>query len=97
MQHIPLPKSIWKPKLLMGCEVLPFTLVAISSGIMVLQGGLWVKVFGVVYFVFLIAGMAYCNSRDPFFFRILFRYLKYQDFYANTALYPSKADKPEAE
>ena len=95
MYKIPLYRSIWKPILFMGCERGPFLMVALSSGLLIMEGSFWLKIIGIVYFVVMVAIMAYCNSKDPFFFQILYRYLKYQNFYLNNALHPGSPDKPE--
>lgn len=78
----------------MGCERTPFLLVAISSALLIMEGTLLIKIIGVVYFFIMVGIMAFCNAKDPFFFNILVRYRKYQDFYANNALYPGQPDKP---
>lgn len=94
MQRINLERSIWKPVLLMGCERVPFLAVALSSVALVMEGSLWVKIGGVIYFALAIAVIAWCNSKEPFFFRMCYRYLQYQDFYPSNALYPGKSDRP---
>ena len=78
----------------MGCERGPFMVVMLSSGLLIMQGGLWVKIAGVIYFLIMIAIMAVINSKDPFFFQILWRYKSYQDFYPNIAMHPGRRDKP---
>ncbi len=78
----------------MGCEKTPFLFVALISGLLIMEGGLWVKVIGIVFFVIMVGLMAIANARDPFFFQIIYRYLTYQDFYPNNALYPGTPDKP---
>lgn len=94
MRRVPLYRSLWKPIMYMGCERTPFMVVLFSSALLVMQGGLWVKISGVVYFFIMVGIMALVNSRDPFFFQILWRYKSYQDFYPSNALYPGKKDRP---
>jgi len=94
MRRVPLYRSLWKPIMYMGCERVPFMVVLFSSALLVMQGGLWVKVGGVVYFFIMVGIMAIVNSRDPFSFKILWRYKSYQDFYPSNALYPGKKDRP---
>lgn len=94
MQKMPLYRGLWKPILFMGCERTPFMLVAITSACLVLEGGLWIKVFGIIYFIILIVVMAVINSKDPYYFQILWRYKSYQYFYLNNANYPGKPDNP---
>jgi type IV secretory pathway TrbD component len=86
---IPLPKSIWKPKLLMGTEPLPFTLFFVTAGIIVYEADTWYKLVGVGYFLIMIGISAYCNSTDPLFFKGLVRFLEHQDFYPNSSMHPS--------
>ena len=78
----------------MRCERAPFLFVALTSGLLIMEGGLWVKIAGVIYFAVMIALVALANARDPFFFHIIFRYIKYQDYYANNALFPGQAERP---
>ena len=91
MRYTPLHKAIWKPRLFMGCEPKPFLIVMLSSGLLIMEGSLWVKIAGAIYFIVMVAGMAIANAIDPFFFTILYRYLQYQDFYSNNALFPGKS------
>ena len=78
----------------MGCERTPFLLVAISSGLLIMEGGMWVKIIGVVYFLIMVGIIALANANDPFFFQIIWRYRLYQDFYPSNAIYPGKPDYP---
>ena len=95
MRRMPLYKAAWKPRLFMGCEKAPFLIVAITAAILVIEGSLWVKIIGAVYFVAMVGLMAFFNSKDPFAFTVLFRYWKYQDYYASHALYPGRPDRPK--
>ncbi len=96
MQGVPLPKSVWKPKMLMGCEVAPWTFIFITSAIIFYQADTWYKLIGVAFFLGGIGTTAYCNSLDPFFFKVLWQYLFIQDFYPGNAMYPSQPDKPRS-
>lgn len=95
LRRVPLYRSIWKPIHWMGCERTPFMIVALSSAMLVLEGGLYCKIAGVIYFVISIGLIAFVNSYDPFYFQILWRYKSYQDYYPNNAIYPGKADRPK--
>lgn len=90
MRNITIHRSLWKPILWMGCERAPFMIIMISSALLVVEGGFIVKIVGVVYFVIMTGLLAYLNNKDPFFFKVLFRYLSYQDFYPSTAMWPGK-------
>lgn len=95
MRRVPMHRSIWKPIMFMGCERTPFMIVAISSALLVMNGGFWGKVLGVVYFLVAVGIIAFLNAKDPQYFQILFRYTSRQDFYPNNAPYPGKSDHPK--
>ena len=65
MRRVSLHRSLWKPIMFMGCERVPFMIIAISSALLIMEGGLWVKVGGVVYFLLMVGIMAMVNARDP--------------------------------
>ena len=94
MRKVPLYRAAWKPVLLLGCEKWPFIAVALTAGLLVMEGGFWIKIFGGLYFFIAVGFMAFINSKDPFAFTIGFRYWRYQDYYASHALYPGKPDRP---
>lgn len=94
MRRTPMYRSLWKPIMFMRCERIPFLAVALSSGLLVMEGGLWVKVGGIVYFAVAIALVGLANSKDSFFFQIIFRYVRYQDYYPSCALFPGRAERP---
>lgn len=95
MRRIQIHPGVWKPVLFMGCEKLPFLIVAISSALLIMEGGLWVKIGGVMYFAVTVGAIALVNAREPFFFQIIWRYKSYQDFYPSNAMYPGKPDNPK--
>ena len=95
MRRVPLYRSVWKPILYLGCERAPFLLIAISSALLIMEGSLWVKIGGIIYFAVMIGIFALINAKDPFIFKILWRYRLYQDFYPSHAMYPGKADDPK--
>lgn len=90
MRTITIHRSLWKPILLMGCERTPFIFIMMSSLLLIVEGGFIVKIVGVVYFAVLTGILAYLTNKDPFFFKVLIRYLSYQDFYPSTAMWPGK-------
>lgn len=92
MRKVTLHRSLWKPILVMGCERTPFIIIMMSSLLLVVQGSFDIKIIGVVFFVVMTAIMAYLTNKDPFFFKILFRYLRYQDYYPATSMWPGKTD-----
>lgn len=94
MRKVTLHRSLWKPILVMGCERAPFIVIMMSSLLLVVQGSFEVKIIGVVFFIMMTGIMAFLTNKDPFFFKILFRYLRYQDYYPATAMWPGKSDYP---
>ncbi len=74
----------------MGCERTPFIIITLSSLLLVIQGSFQVKIIGVIFFVVMTAIMAFLTNKDPFFFKILFRYLRYQNYYPSDAMWPGK-------
>ena len=95
MRRVLLHRSLWKPILYLGCERAPFFLIAISSALLIMEGDLWVKIGGAVYFAVMIGIIALITAGDPFRFKILWRYRLYQDFYPSHAMYPGKPDNPK--
>jgi type IV secretory pathway TrbD component len=95
MRRILLHRSLWKPILYMGCERVPFLLIAISSALLIMEGNLWVKIGGFIYFGIMIGITALINNNDPFIFQIMWRYRLYQNFYPSHALYPGRPDNPK--
>jgi len=95
MRRVPMHRSLWKPILFMGCERTPFMIAAISSALLIMNGGMWAKILGLAYFVIAVALMAIINAKDSQYFQIMWRYVKYQNYYANNAIYPGKSDCPK--
>lgn len=91
MRKITLHRSLYKPILVMGCERTPFLIIMMSSLLLVVQGSFDIKIIGVVFFIVMTGIMAFLTAKDPYFFKILFRYLRYQDFYPSDAMWPSKS------
>lgn len=92
---IKLHKSIVKPKLIAGCERAPFFLVAMTSTLLLVEGTFTVKIFGVVLMFIGLGIIAFLNKSDPFFFKVLFRFLSNrQNYYSASASYPSRKKNP---
>jgi type IV secretory pathway TrbD component len=94
MRQVKLHKSIIKPKLVMGCERGPFMVVFITSLLLLVEGSFSVKIAGAVFFFLSIGIIAFLNRKDPFFFKILFRFLREQEFYPASADFPSRPANP---
>ncbi len=86
---IPLPKAIWKPKLIGGIETVPWVFIFITSAVIGYYADSWWRLLGVANYAFFHGICAYCNAKDPLFFKGIWRFLDYQDFYPNTAMHPS--------
>lgn len=94
MRQIKLHKSIVKPKLIAGCERAPFMLVFTSSLLLLVEGTFTIKIFGAALFIIGVGIIAFLNKDDPFFFKVLFRFLYSQDFYSSSANFPSRPKNP---
>lgn len=88
-------KALYKPKLYMGCEKVPWLIVAGLSAIAAYVAQTWLTRGIAIFMGFgLIGIIAYINSKEPYFFAIWYRYLKYQKFYLNVAIHPGRNHKP---
>lgn len=94
MRKVTLHRSLYKPILVMGCERAPFITIMMSSLLLIVQGSFEVKIIGIVFFIAMTGIMAFLTAKDPYFFRVLFRYLRYQDYYPASAMFPSKSYYP---
>ena len=94
---IDLLKGIWKPKLIAGMETFPWVVIFMLSGFMVVKAGVsWWCLLGIGFYVICNSIGAFCNSKDPLFFAGIWRFMTVeQDFYANTAMHPSKNNPME--
>lgn len=93
-REITLYRALWKPSLVMGCERLPFIIIMMISLLPIVQGTFMVKIGGVIFFIVFTGILSYLGKKDPFFMAILWRYLKYQDFYPSSAMCPGKKSNP---
>lgn len=91
-------KALWKPKLYMGCERLPWLIVAFLSATSAYVAHDWLtRGLSLGFGLVLIATIAIINSKEPHFFAIWWRYLMhYQKYYPNVARYPSRRHKPSS-
>lgn len=95
MRRRALPKALWKPQLLMGCEKIPWIIAAVCSGLIVMAAGTWmIRVAGLVFGITLILVIRLINKNEPWAFLIGSRYGVFQKFYLNVAKYPSKPYRP---
>jgi type IV secretory pathway TrbD component len=85
-----LPKALWKPQLLMGCERIPWIMAAMISGVIIMAAQTWaLRISGLVFGLLLIFLIRMINKKEPFAFKIAFRYGVFQKYYLNVAKYPS--------
>ena len=91
MRRRQIRQALYKPHLIMGCEKLPLAIVAFISLITaVLAPTIITKIVGILFGFSLMMLIKFLNSKEPYIFEILYRYLKFQKFYLNIAKYPSK-------
>lgn len=89
-KHIIL-KSLYKPKLYLGCERNPFLIIFFVGGLVAfLAPDLWQKVIVGVLAIISLGIVAFINSKEPRFFAMLARSRKYQKKYLAIPKYPSK-------
>ena len=91
-------KSLYKPVLFVGCERLPFTLVTVFLGFVLLQYQSIGVIFSVlVLYLLSVALIRRVNQYDSQFFLCVYRFLLYyQDYYPVHAFYPGLIDKPQS-
>ena len=92
-------KSLYKPALFVGCERLPFTIVATIGGIMLMAYQNLISFILVLSFYLLsLVLIRRVNENDPQFFKCLVRYLyRYSDYYPANEFYPGRMDKPHSQ
>jgi type IV secretory pathway TrbD component len=89
--------ALWKPKLTMGCERVPWLIVGMLSAIAAYVSQTWLtRGLSIAFGFTLISIIAYINKGEPHFFAIWWRYLKYQNYYPNVARLPSRPYKPSS-
>lgn len=89
--------ALWRPKLYMGCEKTPWLIVAVLSSIATYVSQDWItRSLSIVIGLGLIAGIAVINSKEPYFFRMWWRYMRFQSYYPNVAGYPGRIYKPSS-
>ncbi|MCC2645746.1 MAG: hypothetical protein K0R94_1524 [Burkholderiales bacterium] len=95
MRRRALPKALWKPQLLMGCEKIPWIIAALCSGLIVMAAGtLVIRICGLIFGIALIIVIRLINRNEPWAFQIGSRYGLLQKFYLNVAKYPSAPYRP---
>ena len=88
-------KSLYKPVLFVGCERLPFTLVTLFCGLIIMEYQSTISIL-ISLFIYLISIIMVrrVNIEDAQFFQCLYRYIRYySDYYPANAFYPGTKDK----
>lgn len=84
-------KALWKPQLAGGIEFTPFIIIFIFSVFIgFITTSLILKIIGISFGVMLYGICYQINKKEPYAFKIFFRYAKFQTFYLNIAKYPAK-------
>jgi type IV secretory pathway TrbD component len=96
LHTIPIHRSLYKPLLFVGCERLPFTLIVVIGGAVIMAYmSLFVTLSVLVFYLVSIILIRRVNESDPQYFRCLYRYLRYyQDYYPSSEFYPGVPDCP---
>ena len=91
MRRRQLLKSLWQPQLLMGCERMPWIIVAMCSGVIAMAASWWlIRVLGILFGIIVIFIRRSINKDEPLAFKIGIRYITHQKFYLNVARHPSR-------
>ena len=95
MRRFPLYRALWKPQLYMGVEAPVWLIIGLSCSIMGYAATDWAtRIYAAVLAVVLFVIGRIINAKEPQFFAIMFRYIKYQSHYLSVAKWPSTPDKP---
>lgn len=98
MQTSIIHRSLYQNVLFVGCERLPFMLVIVIGGVVVmLQPSLLAIIGVIIFYLVMISLIRYINKNDSQYFLCLYRYLRYgQDYYPVHEFYPGRSDKPQS-
>lgn len=84
-------KSLWKPQLYAGIELIPFIFIVFFTGeVMMNANTIWLRVFGGVVGFAMWYAMRQVNKKEPYQFSIIIRYISFQKLYLNVAKCPSR-------
>jgi len=89
IQRTPIHRSLYKPILFVGCERLPFIMVSLACGFIILQfQSLLAISIALTLYTTLIMAIRSINAQDMQFFHALYRYVRYfADYYPANAFY----------
>lgn len=88
-------KSLYRPNLFVGCELMPFTILILVCGILVIVNqNIITFCLTFIFYLLNIIFIRKINESDAQFFECITRYiLNYQEFYPSNAFYPGKNEK----
>jgi type IV secretory pathway TrbD component len=92
LKKTPIYQSLYNPVLFVGCERLPFTIVATIGGVILMNyHTLLAAAITIIFYVISIGLIRRVNMDDPQFFLGLYRYIWYfEDYYPANEFYPGK-------
>ena len=90
MRKWSLYKGLWKPTLILGCERIPWFIIAAIGGLIAMESNTWTpRILAVVLSLILFSILRMINNKEPMYFKLMYRYITFQRFYLNVAKYPS--------
>lgn len=92
LKKTPIYHSLYKPVLFVGCERLPFTIIAALGGIVLVNyHTLLASVMVVLFYLVGIVLIRRVNAEDVQYFTCLYRYVRYyEDYYPANEFYPGR-------
>jgi type IV secretory pathway TrbD component len=89
-------RALYKPLLFVGCERLPFTVITLICGLLIIQIPVLLTFILVsIFYMVAIALVRNINKTDPQFFYCMYRYLFYlADYYTVNGFYSSYKLRP---
>lgn len=97
-RRIAIHRSLYQPVLFVGCERLPFTVVATIGGVILMAyTNLYAVAFVLGFYLVSIMFIRKVNEIDTQFFKCLYRYVRdFNDYYPANAFYPGRACIPKS-
>lgn len=74
-------KSLYRPQLLGGIERIYAIMLGATFLVVLFYGDLWGRIFGISFIVIIWSIMAYANSVDYIFFKVLIRHMRQSNAY----------------
>ena len=85
-------KSLYRPNLFVGCERLPFTILIVICGVLIIANqNIITFIITAIFYLVSIVLIRKINESDAQFFECIVRYIiNYKEFYPSNAFYPGK-------